>query len=342
MVATIKDVAQRAGVSLITVSRVINDARGVHPDTRARVRAAIDELGYVPNQIARSLRSRQTSTLALLLPTIANSFWTTMARGVEDAGEERGYSVFLCNTDDDPAKEARYLDVLLSRGVEGIAVIPTLTSTVNLQRLQARKLPIVQLHRKLRDIVVDTVRADNLGATQALTERLLAAGRRRIAYLGPPRALSIGWDCLAGFEAALAAAGLEPDQQLVAIGAASERNGYALMSALLHDRPKLEALVIGNSRQANGALHALRDNGVRVPDDLPVATFYDIAALDPYVPSLITAIQPAYEIGRLGTRRLLDQITGQRQPPADILLPARVVEYPHARDWAPPALAEMA
>jgi LacI family transcriptional regulator len=333
MGVTIKEVAQRAGVSLITVSRVINGARGVHTDTRARVRAAIDELGYVPNQTARNLRSRQTSTLALLLPTIANSFWTTIARGVEDAGEERGYSVFLCNTDDDPAKEARYLDVLLSRGVEGIALIPTLSSAPNVRRLQARQLPIVQLHRKLPDLLVDTVRADNFGAARTLTERLLATGRRRIAYLGPPRAFSIGRDCLAGFEAALAAAGLVADQRLVVIGTASERNGYALMSALLHDRPKPEALVIGNSRQAFGALHALRDNGVRAPDELAVATFYDIAALDPFVPALITAIQPAYEIGQLGTRRLLAQIAGQHDAPEDVLLPASVAAYPRGRDW---------
>ena len=141
MPITIRDVAKRADVSIITVSRVVNEARHVREETRARVRAAIEELHYVPNQIASNLRSRQSSAFALLLPTITNSFWTNIARGAEDEAEAVGYSLFLCNTDDDPNKEQRYLDVLARNRVGGVLVVPSPLSTARLRLLQQRQLP---------------------------------------------------------------------------------------------------------------------------------------------------------------------------------------------------------
>ena len=318
--ATMKDVATRAGVSLVTVWRALNEPDAVRAATLAKVVAAIDELHYVPDQLASSLRSRQTGTIALLLPTIANAFWTTIARGVEDEGEARGYSVFLCNTDDDPTKEARYLDVLLRRRVEGIVIVPTAASAAALQQARRHQMPIVQVHRKLDEVGADCIRADSRGGAGALTAQLLALGHRRIAYLGGLPTISPTRDCLAGYEGAMARAGVAVEASLVRLGRATPEAGHALVAELLaSERP--EALCIGNSRMAVGALHALAEAGVRVPDDLVVATFYDIAALDAYSPDLITAIQPAYEIGRLGARRLLERIGGLTGPPDDILLP---------------------
>jgi LacI family transcriptional regulator len=318
--ATMKDVATLAGVSLVTVWRALNEPDAVRANTLARVVAAIEELYYVPDQLASSLRSRQTGTIALLLPTIANAFWTAIARGVEDEGETRGYSVFLCNTDDNPTKEARYLDVLLRRRVEGIVIVPTAASATALQQARRRQMPIVQVHRKLDDVGADCIRADSRGGAAALTEQLLALGHRRVAYLGGLPTISPTRDCLAGYEAAMARAGIAVEPALVHLGRATPEVGHALTTALLAgDRPG--ALCIGNSRLAVGALHALDEAGVRVPDDLAVATFYDIAALDAYSPALITAVQPAYDIGRLGARRLLERIGGLAAPPEDMLLP---------------------
>ena len=327
--ATMKDVATRAGVSLVTVWRVLNEPDSVRADTLAKVVAAIEELHYVPDQLASSLRSRQTGTIALLLPTIANAFWTTIARGVEDEGEARGYSVFLCNTDDDPAKEARYLDVLLRRRVEGIVIVPTAASAAALQQARRRQMPIVQVHRKLDDVGADSVRADSRGGAAALTEQLLALGHRRVAYLGGLPTISPTRDCLAGYEGAMAQAGIPVEPTLVRLGRATPEVGQALTARLLElERP--EALCIGNSRLAVGALHALAEAGVRVPEEMTVATFYDIAALDAYSPGLITAVQPAYEIGRLGARRLLQRIGGLTGPPDDLLLPNTITRrVPH-------------
>lgn len=339
MAATMREVAERAGVSLVTVSRVVNGHDVVRPATRLRVQAAIAELQYIPDQVAGSLRSRQTGTLGLLLPTIANAFWTTIARGVEDEGEAHGYSVFFGNTDDDVAKEARYLDVLLSRRVEGIVVVPTAASAVQLQRAQRHQMPIVQVHRKLDALAADSIRTDSCGGAAALTAQLLARGQRRIAFLGAMTTISPARECLEGYRTSMARAGVPVDPALVKLGPARPETGYALMAELLRAvRP--EAICIGNSRLAVGALHALQEAGVRVPDDIGVATFYDIAALDPYSPALITARQPAYAIGRLGARRLLARIGGLVEPPVDLLLPNTIASR-SLTDTVAPTLARI-
>jgi len=324
-----RKVAERAGVSLVTVSRVVNGHDSVRPTTRARVQAAITELQYVPDQLAGSLRSRQSGTLGLLLPTIDNAFWTAIARGVEDEGETQGYSVFFCNTDDDVSKEARYLDALIGRRAEGIVVVPTAEGTEQLRRVQQRQMPIMQVHRKLDGLEADCIRTDSQGGTAALTTHLLALGCRQIAFLGSTTTLSPARDCLGGYRAAMERAGVPVDPALIKLGRTRPEVGYALTVELLRTaRP--EAICIGNSRLAVGALHALREAGLHVPGDIRVATFYDIAALDAYSPALITAVQPAYDLGRLGARRLLERIAGLDAPPLDLLLPNTITVRPFA------------
>lgn len=324
MAVTIKDVAKKAGVSLITVSRAINGSGYVHPETQARVQAAIEELQYVPNQMASNLRSRQSDTLALLLPTITNSFWTTIARGVEDEAWAHGYGVFLCNTDDDPVKEARYIDILLRRQVEGLVIVPTPTSAPLLQRLRQRRMKFVVLHRKVEGVEADVVRSDSYGGVLALTKHLLDAGYRRIAYVGGQLTLSLGRDRLAGYKDALRSAGVAIDPALIKVGSYSQQDGYQLVTELLRGDPRPEALCIGNSRLAIGALRALSEARVRVPEDLAVTAFSDIVALDEYAPLMTTAVQPAYEMGRLGVRRLLERRTDNQTPLEDLILPNRI------------------
>lgn len=342
MAATIKDVAKRAGVSVITVSRVINGAEYVRAETQARVQAAIDELHYVPNQMASSLRSRQNDTLALVVPDIATTFWTAMARGAEDEAWASGYSLFLCNTDDDPVKEERYIENLLRRRVAGLAIVATFDNTPLLQRLQTHQLPFVMLHRKIAGIEADVVRSDSRNGAFALTARLLDAGCRRIAFVGGPLASSLGQDRLAGYRDALIGAGLAPDPALIKQGFHTQQSGYELVTELVQRHPLPEAICIGNSRLALGALHALTDAGVRVPGDLTVATFFEISSLidDSRLvrTPLLVATQPAYNIGRLGIRRLLERIGGAHSVAEDILLPVTIVE----RAGEPAALAQAA
>lgn len=328
MAATIKDVAREAGVSVITVSRVINGANYVRAETRARVLAAIEALEYIPNQMASSLRSRQNDTLALVVPDITTTFWTAMARGAEDEAWEHGYSIFLCNTDDEPEKEEHYIDNLIRRRVAGIAIVATLDSAALLRRLQSREQPFVMLHRKITDIEADVIRSDSRTGAFDLTRRLLDAGWRRLAYVGGPLAGSLGQDRLAGFREALAGVGLEPDPDLIKIGQHTQQSGHALMTELLRARPLPEAILIANARLALGALHALAEAGVRVPEDLEIATFFEISSLVDDTRLIRTpltiALQRSYDIGRLGIRRLLERIAGKHDAAEDLLLPVEI------------------
>ncbi|MGH2533040.1 MAG: LacI family DNA-binding transcriptional regulator [Thermomicrobiales bacterium] len=335
---TIKDVARKAGVSLITVSRVINGNGYVHRDTRARVEAAIEELQYVPNRLASNLRSRQSDTIALLLPDITNSFWTSIARGVEDEAWDRGYGMFLCNTDDDPAKEARYIDILLRRQVEGILIVPTPASVPHLQRLWQRGIKFVVLHRKVDGVKADIVRGDSRAGVRALTKQLLDAGWRRIAYVGGSTNLAFGRERLAGYQETLRAASVKIDPALIRVGNYSQQTGYDLVTELMHAGPRPEALVIANSRLAMGALRALADAGLRIPRDIAVASFHDISLLDDYSPCMITAIQPAYDIGRLGARRLLERGTRDQATVEEIVLSNRIMICGIEREELPTAV----
>ena len=328
MAATIKDVAEKALVSSITVSRVINGRSNVHADTRARVLAAIEELQYIPNDTASNLRSSQTTMLALLLPTIVDSFWMTIARGVEDEAEARGYGVLLCNTDDDTIKEARYLESLLRRRVAGVVIVPTTESGPQLQRLRRQGLPLVQIHRKVSQVEADVVRADSYGGARALTTNLIDDGARTIAYIGGLLSTSTGCDRLAGHQDALTAAGITVDPGLLKLGRYSEQTGYLLVKELLRAPIRLDALAIGNSRQAIGALHALAEARLRVPEDVAIAAFHDSADLDEYSPFMTSVIQPAYDIGRIGTRRLFERIAGQHTRFEEFILPNRIVMGP--------------
>jgi LacI family transcriptional regulator len=325
MPATMRDVARKAGVSLITVSRVINEAGNVHADTQAKVVAAIEELQYVPNQMASNLRSRQTNTLALLLPTITNAFWTTIARGAEDEAESCGYNLFLCNTDDDPAKEARYLEALLRHRVGGIIVVPTAESGPALRRLQHHEMMFVQVHRSVEGVESDIVRSDGRTGAFALTSHLLDAGWQRIAYVGAPLITFTGRDRFSGYHDAMAQAGIAINPALVKHGPVGSESGYSLVKQLLEVNPRPEAVFIANSRLAIGALRALRAAGLRLPDDIAVASFHDIPALDDYSPFMTTLIQPAYEIGRRGVRRLLDRMAGKYAGTEEIILPNHIV-----------------
>src|SRR5690242_19812212 len=176
MTATLHDVAAKAGVSAITVSRALNNTGHVSADTRQRILDAVSELNYVPNALASSLRSQRTQLLALLLTDITNPFWTTVARGVEDAAIAAGYAVILCNTDENPAKEARYLDLLLRRRVDGLIVGPTSESAALLQNLKRRQVPFVLIDRRVGGLVADSVRGDSYSGAYQLTRHLLDTG----------------------------------------------------------------------------------------------------------------------------------------------------------------------
>lgn len=321
---TMKDVANRAGVSQITVSRVINNSGYVGDATRAKVEAAIEELQYVPNMLASNLRSQQSDFLALVLPDITNSFWTTIARGAEDEAWAQGYGVFICNTDNDPEKEASYIHRLLQRRAEGVLIVPTPVSSSELQldRLRQHGVKFVAIHRRLKKTVANVVRCDGEGAASKLTTELIRAGRHRIAFVGLSAIDPSTEERLRGYRDALREGGLSFDDHLVRYSGEkdAEENGYTVVRELLEQPASPDGILLTNSRLAMGALRAIDDAGLTIPDDITVAAFHDIKAMDKYAPRLLTAVQPAYRMGQLATRRLLEMEKAKDGPYTELVL----------------------
>ena len=323
---TIRDVAKRAGVSPITVSRVINDSGYVSPATRQRVETAIAELQYVPNTLARSLRSKRTKTIALVLTDVTNPFWTTVARGVEDAASDQGFNMVLCNTDESETKQANYLTVLLEKRVDGILLVPAVSTAEPIELIHRQGTHVVVLDRRVPCSQVDVVRCDSVGGAYQLTRLLLGLGHRRIAILSGPKDVSTAVDRVEGYCRALGEAGLDVDESLIYYGEFIQSAGYEMMGRALSITPWPTAVFGANNFIAIGALRALREVGLSVPEDIALVTFDDLPLALLIDPFLTVATQPAYEMGRQATELLLARLSGQAPPDCqEIVLPTEII-----------------
>ena len=327
----ISEVADRAGVSAMTVSRVLNNSGYVSVATRQRVELAIAELGYVPNALARQLRSKRTKMLALVLSDISNPFFTTIARGVEDAASARGFAVMFCNTDESDEEESRYLRLLVERHVDGVLLVPAQNAAASLRLLRTHDIPVVVLDRRASRRV-DNVRCDSEAGAHALARHLIELGHRRIAVLTGRRRISTSADRVAGVRRALAEAGLALDESLVRYGGFTFGN-LNLADGRLMARDVLAAtddpptaIFAANNFIAFGAVRALRELGLKVPDDISVVAFDDLPAEWVDEPFLTVAAQPAYDIGRRAAEMMIDRLVGQRTAAGDsVVLPFEVI-----------------
>mgnify|MGYP006300208259 CR=1 FL=1 len=323
---TIYDVAQHAGVAPATVSRVLNDSGYVSDDTRRRVRQAIDELGYAPNRLARGLRSKQTQTLGLVVTDITNPFWTTVARGVEDVASEHGFSVILCNTDESDAKQEQYVNLLLEKQVDGFLLVPASGDTSAVAQLQQRDVPLVILDRAV-PLPVDTVRCDSEVGAYDLVMHLLNLGHRRIGLLGGSPTVSTAQDRLRGYRRALQQAGIPVDEDLILHRDYTQEAGYVMTQAILALPERPTALFAVNNFIAIGAVRALREANVRIPEDMALVGFDDLPLALMVEPFLTVAAQPAYEMGAKATALLLERINAEETPDthSEMVLPTELI-----------------
>lgn len=324
---TIRDVARRAGVSTMTVSRVVNNSGYISQDARERVEVAIAEIGYVPNTLARSLRFKRTKTLALVITDITNPFFTTLARGVEDAASEQGFNVIFCNTDESERKQAEQLTALVQKRVDGVLLVPARSSAEPIAFLREQSIPVVVVDRRVPDCSVDSVRCDSVAGARELTRLLLSLGHRQIAALSGPEGVSTALDRVTGCRQALAEAGLDPDQLLVFHDEYTQAGGYRMAQEALRHSPRPTACFAGNNFISFGAYRALRDAGLRVPEDVALVTFDDLPASFTVDPFFTVVAQPAYEMGQRATQILLTRLSGEESPPCqEIVLPFQVIE----------------
>jgi LacI family transcriptional regulator len=339
---TMSDVARLAGVSTMTVSRVVNGSGYAGAATRARVEAAVAELGYVPNALARQFRSKRTKTVALVVSDISNPFFTTIARGVEDFFVDHGFSVIYCNSDESETEEDHYLRMLIERQVDGILLVPARSSDDSFRLLRAHDVPVVVLDRRIAASDVDSVLCDSEAGAYELARHLIEIGHRRIAVLTGRRTVSTSADRVAGVRRALAEAGLALDDALVHfggfnLGKLNQADGRRMAREVLAapgERPT--AMFCANNFIAFGAIRALREAGLRVPDDLSVVAFDDLPEEWVEEPFLTVVAQPAYEIGHRAASRLLERISGDCEPGAEsVVLPFELIIR---RSSAPPHL----
>lgn len=335
--ATISDVAAKAGVSTATVSRALNGKTSVDPELVARVAAAAKELGYRPNGLARNLRKQATAVLALVISDVENPFFTAISRGVEDHAQSAGYSVVLCNSDDDPAKERRYVEVAAQERAAGVVLSPTGVAG-NLAALRERGTPIVAVDRPLAEaddaqvtVPVDTVLVDTRAAAQQATEHLIDAGYQRIACVTGPSGVRTADDRLAGYRDALRAAKRRAEPALVRRTEYKAAGGRRAMDDLFGLDLYPDAVLVANNAMAIGVLEALAERGMRPGRDVGVVSFDDAPWATLIDPPLTVVTQPAYEIGMLAAELLLDRISDPDREPKTITLNARLIRRGSSR-----------
>lgn len=301
--ATIVDVARAAGVSTATVSRVLNNHPQVDPRLAATVRKAAKELGYRPSRVARSLRTRQSRVWALIISDIRNPFFTDMIRGVEDVAYAAGYSLILCNAEQDAAKEASYLELAIAENVGGLVLTPSGPAT-DLAALHEAGIPVVLADRLLATFPADSVVVDNAAGARQAVGHLAANGYRRIACITGPLTTTTGADRYSGYRQALADAGLPQPESLARVADYLETGGHSAMAELLALDERPDAVFAANNLMTIGALHAIAEAGLRIPEDIAVIGFDDMSWTTLLQPPLTTVAQPTYDLG-VETGRLL-------------------------------------
>lgn len=322
--ATINDVATRAGVSTATVSRALNGKSTVAPELAAKVMAAAGELDYRPNGLGRNLRKQAARVLALIISDVENPFFTAIARGVEDVAHAAGFSVVLCNSDDNPAKEGEYIEVALQERVAGVLLSSSGRGN-SADRLREGRTPVVAIDRLLPHFFGDTVLVNNRLAAREATAHLAEQGYRRIGCVTGPSGVLTADERLAGYRDGLRAVGHAPSASLVrrsefkAVGA--NRAAHRLLA---HPDPP-DALLVANNAMVVGVLQKLAELGLRVGRDVGIVAFDDAPWATLLDPPLTVVAQPAYDIGKIAAQLLLDRIGGTRTDGTTITLSAHLV-----------------
>jgi len=322
---TSQDVAQRAGVSIATVSRVLNNAPHVRPEVRRKVLRAVKALNYQPNRTAQRLRARQSKVLGLIISDIQNPFFTSVVRGIEDVAYHNGYSLVLCNSDEDPEKEKLYVDVMRAEAVAGVIIASASETQPHIDTLLDAHIPVVALDRRIKDRRVDSVLVSNVqGAYEAVTH-LIERGHRYIGFIGLPLNRTTGRERFEGYQRALRQHRLPVVRARIRISDAKQQGGYAATQDLLAHQPRLTALFVANNLTTLGALQAIHERGLRIPDDISIVGFDDMPWATLLHPPLTAVAQPTYELGRQAAELLLARLKDPRKPVAHVQLPTTLI-----------------
>jgi DNA-binding LacI/PurR family transcriptional regulator len=323
--STAKDVAERAGVSFATVSRVINNRESVSPEIRDKVQQAIKALGYRPSRAAQLLRAKRGHVLGLIISDIQNPFFTAVARGIEDVAYQHGYSLILCNTDEDSDKEQLYLDVMRAEAVAGVILATTVEDNPSVGRLVENGIPVVAIDRHLNDPNIDSVMVDSVQGTLEAMSHLIDMGHRRIGLICGPKTITTMCERHAGYILAHQQHGLSLSPELMRFGSLKQAGGYACAQELLQLPSPPTALFAANNLMALGALHAIHERGLGVPQDISIISFSDMPWASLLQPPLTVIAQPDYELGQKAAELLLERLDKPYKPVSSLQLGLQMI-----------------
>lgn len=336
---TIKDVAQHAGVSTATVSRVLSGSGPVRPELREHVLRSIRSLNYRPSGMARNFRAQRSRYIGLIISDVENPFYTSLVRAVEGMAYGQQFRLLLCNSDEDPDREHAYLEFMADERVAGVIASPTHERNTSLHPLLEADIPVVAVDRRSLTTPVDTVLLDNESAAFELAQHLIQHGHRRIGAIVPSTCITSGKERLNGFLRALAHAGISFADELLQEGKGVESFGYTAALHLLGLPNRPSALFSGNNLITLGVLKAIRQLGLRIPDDVSIVAHDELPWMSLLAPGITVSAQPIYELGRCAAQMLFERINGSTEPIREVRLKSRLIVR---ESVAPPAVVSLA
>ncbi len=326
MSPTLKDVAERAGVSYATVSRVLANKPHIREETRQRVLQAVQEIGYRPNRVARSLQSQSSQIIGVIVSDIVYDFFPPLVRAIEDYVSRHDFALFLCNSDENPVKEKRSVNLLVEENVAGVIMAPTVEENEAIELLLDARIPVVTVDRRVKNYTsVDSVVIDNAKAAFQLVDHLVANGYRRIgAVVGSPELYTARERCV-GYRQALEHHGIPIDPAIIATGTPTFENGYTLTLAMLQQDDPPTALFTSNHLLASGAFKAIKELELTIPDHIALVTFDNSSWTELVDPGLTVADQPTLELGNIAADLLIQRIENPDRPYQNVSLEAEIV-----------------
>lgn len=326
MAATIKDVARLAEVSISTVSRVINDSKPVSPEARRRVLKAIEDLGYKPNEVARSLVTKKSNLIGVIIDDIGNSYVANIVRGIEEIGRMYNYDILLCSSYGDKETETKFIQVLTSKQVEGIILVSEIANDEVVANIDKYKIPLVYLNRYYM-MDIPTVTIDNEEASKQIMKHLIELGHRKILYItqGKNNEQTLEKYKIKGYMESINS--INEDPYIYEVKGHRLAYGYKIGDDIkeIIKNNNITAIFCCQDEIAIGLINYLVDNNIKVPEDISIAGYGDITLASIYRPKLTTIREPYYDIGAVAIRRILKSISGEPIEEKSIRLPIQMI-----------------
>jgi DNA-binding LacI/PurR family transcriptional regulator len=318
--ATLKEVAEISGVSVATVSRVLNDYQHVSTETRKKVLKAIKQLNYRPSRVARRLRKRGAQILGLVIADISNPYYSAVIQSIENIAYANKYSMLLCNSSEEPKRERMHLEILIEEQVAGVIISPVDEFSISCKAFLDQGIPVVAIDRRFRNLEINSVLVDNVMGAFDATNHLIQLGHRRIGLIAGPSHLTTGRERQEGYEKAILENHLDLDTNLIKNGDFKQKSGYTITLELLQGKDAPTAIFVSNNLMTLGSLNAIHDLGLRIPQDVAIVGFDDLSWAPSLNPPLTAVAQPTHELGKWAVNLLLQGVTDNSREPVEIIL----------------------